>query len=159
MCRYVLLVATSTFFLNSFHVVLTSKFRKLSGLKYPIAYASQEQADKDRKAYMFNCGWFSATRGHPRSLRYATNGRVMPSTSPTSPRQLHRKPAIIPWSCPHFWPQIPRSQRYPRRRLGCFQGRLRHGLYQRRGPRRPHHVRNPAHDLPQPAIPPNRTAH
>jgi glutathione S-transferase len=52
----VLAVATSTFFVNTFHVLLTSKFRKASGLKYPIAYATPEQAEKDRKAYMFNCG-------------------------------------------------------------------------------------------------------
>ncbi|KAM0280287.1 hypothetical protein ACHAQH_004123 [Verticillium albo-atrum] len=57
---YVLLVATSTFFINTQHVLLTSRFRKQSGLKYPIPYASNEQADKDRKAYMFNC----AQRAH-----------------------------------------------------------------------------------------------
>lgn len=53
---YVLLVAASTFFINTTHVLLTSKFRKASGLKYPVPYASNEQAQKDTKAYMFNCG-------------------------------------------------------------------------------------------------------
>lgn len=53
---YVLAVATSTFFINTFHSVLTSKARSKSGVKYPIAYASQEQAEKDPAAYLFNCG-------------------------------------------------------------------------------------------------------
>ncbi|KAF7547827.1 hypothetical protein G7Z17_g7467 [Cylindrodendrum hubeiense] len=56
----VLLAATSTFFINSLHVQLTSKYRKTSGLKYPIAYASNELAEKDPKAYQFNC----AQRAH-----------------------------------------------------------------------------------------------
>lgn len=56
----VLVVATSTFFINSLHVQLTSKYRKASGLKYPIPYASNELADKDPKAYQFNC----AQRAH-----------------------------------------------------------------------------------------------
>lgn len=53
---YVLLAATSSFFLNTVHGVVTSKHRKLSGQKYPIAYASNELAEKDSKAYKFNCG-------------------------------------------------------------------------------------------------------
>ncbi|KAF9870848.1 DNA polymerase lambda [Colletotrichum karsti] len=57
---YVLLVAASTFFINTTHVLLTSKFRKASGLTYPVPYASNEAAEKDRKAYMFNC----AQRAH-----------------------------------------------------------------------------------------------
>ncbi|CAI0644772.1 unnamed protein product [Colletotrichum noveboracense] len=57
---YVLLVAASTFFINTTHVLLTSKFRKASGLVYPVPYASNEAAEKDRKAYMFNC----AQRAH-----------------------------------------------------------------------------------------------
>ncbi|KAI5458385.1 hypothetical protein BGZ63DRAFT_426788 [Mariannaea sp. PMI_226] len=56
----VLAVATSTFFVNTLHVVLTSKARKASGLKYPIPYASNELAEKDTKAYQFNC----AQRAH-----------------------------------------------------------------------------------------------
>ncbi|XP_044721934.1 MAPEG family domain-containing protein [Hirsutella rhossiliensis] len=56
----VLAAATSTFFVNTLHVVRTSKFRKASGLKYPIAYATTEQADKDPNAYLFNC----AQRAH-----------------------------------------------------------------------------------------------
>lgn len=57
---YVLLAATTTFFVNTYHVSLTTKARKKSGLKYPVAYASKELADKDPNAYMFNC----AQRAH-----------------------------------------------------------------------------------------------
>ncbi|KAH7152984.1 hypothetical protein EDB81DRAFT_790195 [Dactylonectria macrodidyma] len=57
---FVIAVATSTFFINTLHVQLTSKYRKASGLKYPIAYASNELAEKDPKAYQFNC----AQRAH-----------------------------------------------------------------------------------------------
>ncbi|KAI1771788.1 membrane-associated proteins in eicosanoid and glutathione metabolism [Hypoxylon cercidicola] len=57
---YVLAVAVSSLWVNTFHFVLTVKARKASGIGYPIAYASQEQADKDPKAYAFNC----AQRAH-----------------------------------------------------------------------------------------------
>ncbi|KAM5356373.1 hypothetical protein ACJ41O_003019 [Fusarium nematophilum] len=57
---FVLVAATSTFFINSLHVVLTSSARKASGLKYPIPYASNDLAEKDHKAYRFNC----AQRSH-----------------------------------------------------------------------------------------------
>lgn len=57
---YVLLVATSSFFVNTLHTIVTSKHRKLSGLKYPIAYASNDLAEKDPKAHKFNC----AQRAH-----------------------------------------------------------------------------------------------
>ncbi|KAL2021477.1 hypothetical protein VTK56DRAFT_7110 [Thermocarpiscus australiensis] len=57
---YVLLAATSTFFVNVLHVTVTSRRRKAAGIKYPIPYATQEQADKDPKAFAFNC----AQRAH-----------------------------------------------------------------------------------------------
>ncbi|KAK4177497.1 hypothetical protein QBC36DRAFT_326953 [Triangularia setosa] len=57
---YVLLAASSTFFINTLHAVLTSKARKASGIKYPVSYASNDVAEKDRKAYLFNC----AQRAH-----------------------------------------------------------------------------------------------
>ncbi|KAL0933022.1 microsomal glutathione s-transferase [Colletotrichum truncatum] len=57
---YVLLVAASTFFINTTHAILTSKARKASGLLYPVPYASNEVAEKDTKAYLFNC----AQRAH-----------------------------------------------------------------------------------------------
>ena len=53
---WVLLAATSTFFINVYHVIVTSKYRKAAGVKYPNAYASAEQAEKDPKAFKFNCG-------------------------------------------------------------------------------------------------------
>ncbi|KAI1800567.1 membrane-associated proteins in eicosanoid and glutathione metabolism [Daldinia bambusicola] len=52
---YVLTVAASSLFVNTFHFLLTVKARRESGLTYPIPYASQEQAAKDPKAYLFNC--------------------------------------------------------------------------------------------------------
>ncbi|KAI1750064.1 membrane-associated proteins in eicosanoid and glutathione metabolism [Xylaria castorea] len=51
---YVIAVATSTIFVNTYHKLNSSAARKASGLKYPITYATQEQADKDPKAYKFN---------------------------------------------------------------------------------------------------------
>lgn len=57
---YVLLAATSTFFVNTYHAGLTSSQRKASGIQYPIAYATAEQAEKDPKALAFNC----AQRAH-----------------------------------------------------------------------------------------------
>ncbi|KAL7794994.1 ER glutathione S transferase [Trichoderma ceciliae] len=56
----VLAAATSTFFVNSIHMMRTSKFRKESKVAYPNAYASHEQAEKDPAAYKFNC----AQRAH-----------------------------------------------------------------------------------------------
>lgn len=53
---YVLVVATSTFFLNTVHSTLTGRARKSAGIAYPASYASNEQAAKDPKAYKFNCG-------------------------------------------------------------------------------------------------------
>lgn len=50
--------ATSTFFVNTLHVFRTSKFRKASGVKYPAAYASAEEAAKNPLANTFNCGSF-----------------------------------------------------------------------------------------------------
>ncbi|KAK3359786.1 hypothetical protein B0T25DRAFT_109675 [Lasiosphaeria hispida] len=57
---WVLLAATSTFFVNTFHGILTGKYRKASGVKYPAAYAANEVAEKDPKAFTFNC----AQRAH-----------------------------------------------------------------------------------------------
>ncbi|KAI5856641.1 membrane-associated proteins in eicosanoid and glutathione metabolism [Durotheca rogersii] len=57
---YVLLVAVSSVFINTLHTVITANARRKSGLAYPIAYASQEQAEKNPKAYAFNC----AQRAH-----------------------------------------------------------------------------------------------
>ncbi|KAI1188532.1 MAPEG family protein [Nemania serpens] len=51
---YVLAVATSTIFINTYHKNITYGARKASGIQYPTTYASQEQADRDPKAYNFN---------------------------------------------------------------------------------------------------------
>ncbi|KAK4156317.1 hypothetical protein C8A00DRAFT_12719 [Chaetomidium leptoderma] len=56
----VIAAATSTFFVNTLHGLLTSRHRKAAGVKYPITYATAEQADKDPKVYKFNC----AQRAH-----------------------------------------------------------------------------------------------
>ncbi|OTA03024.1 microsomal glutathione S transferase [Trichoderma parareesei] len=56
----VLAAATSTFFVNTFHMFRTSKLRKASNIPYPNAYATHEQAKKDVNAYRFNC----AQRAH-----------------------------------------------------------------------------------------------
>ncbi|KAH6854264.1 hypothetical protein B0I37DRAFT_25328 [Chaetomium sp. MPI-CAGE-AT-0009] len=57
---YVLLAATSTAVVNIVHGFLTSRTRKAAGIKYPNAYASAEQAEKDPRAFSFNC----AQRAH-----------------------------------------------------------------------------------------------
>jgi glutathione S-transferase len=57
---YVLLAAASTPIVNIVHAFLTSSSRKAAGIKYPISYASAEQADKDPRAFTFNC----AQRAH-----------------------------------------------------------------------------------------------
>lgn len=51
-----LLAATSTAFVNVYHGLLTSRYRKASGIKYPAAYAANDVAEKDPKAFAFNCG-------------------------------------------------------------------------------------------------------
>ncbi|KAK8101165.1 uncharacterized protein PG998_007429 [Apiospora kogelbergensis] len=57
---YVLLVASGSFLVNVLHFFLSANARRASGLKYPIPYATEEQAAKDPKAYTFNC----AQRAH-----------------------------------------------------------------------------------------------
>ncbi|KAK8150157.1 hypothetical protein G3M48_003877 [Beauveria asiatica] len=57
---YVLAVATTTFFLNTFHMMRTSKFRKLARVAFPASYASEEEAAKNPNASKFNC----AQRAH-----------------------------------------------------------------------------------------------
>ncbi|KAI4598980.1 hypothetical protein KJ359_002395 [Pestalotiopsis sp. 9143b] len=57
---YVLTVASLSFFVNSYHTTLSVLARKDSGLKYPIPYATEEQAAKSPAAFKFNC----AQRAH-----------------------------------------------------------------------------------------------
>jgi glutathione S-transferase len=54
----VLLAATSTFFLNSYHSINTGNYRKKAKVNYPAAYAPAERTDED--AHRFNC----AQRAH-----------------------------------------------------------------------------------------------
>ncbi|KAI0407526.1 MAPEG family protein [Xylaria palmicola] len=51
---YVLAVATSTIFVNTYHKLITSSTRRASGIAYPTPYATKEQADRDPKAFKFN---------------------------------------------------------------------------------------------------------
>ncbi|KAL1898953.1 hypothetical protein Cpir12675_001706 [Ceratocystis pirilliformis] len=57
---YVLSVAATSFFLNTALSFQVSAYRKAAGIKYPIAYANDELAAKDPKAFQFNC----AQRAH-----------------------------------------------------------------------------------------------
>ncbi|KAK5660115.1 hypothetical protein OQA88_13584 [Cercophora sp. LCS_1] len=57
---YVLLAATTPFFVNMYHGQLTMVNRKAANIRYPNAYASHDQAEKDPKAFSFNC----AQRAH-----------------------------------------------------------------------------------------------
>ncbi|KAL2888165.1 glutathione S-transferase [Ceratocystis lukuohia] len=52
---YVLSVAATSFFLNTALGFQVSAYRKAAGIKYPIAYANDELAAKDPKAFQFNC--------------------------------------------------------------------------------------------------------
>ena len=56
---YVLVASVATVAVNVYHHMLTAKHRRRSGVKYPNAYATDEQAAKDPKAYQFNCGGLS----------------------------------------------------------------------------------------------------
>ncbi|KAH8758162.1 hypothetical protein BGZ57DRAFT_637676 [Hyaloscypha finlandica] len=55
---WVLLAATSTFFLNSYHSINTGNYRKKAKCPYPAAYAPADRTDED--AHRFNC----AQRAH-----------------------------------------------------------------------------------------------
>lgn len=57
---YTITVAATSLLLHMYHMTLTSRARKASGIPYPNAYATAEQADKDPKAMAFNC----AQRAH-----------------------------------------------------------------------------------------------
>ncbi|RYO90232.1 hypothetical protein DL764_008469 [Monosporascus ibericus] len=57
---YAITVAAASLLLNPYHMILTTRARKASGIPYPNAYATAEQANKDPKAMAFNC----AQRAH-----------------------------------------------------------------------------------------------
>jgi len=50
---------SSTFVVNLVHAWRTGKFRSAAKIKYPAAYATEEQASKDPNALLFNCGMSS----------------------------------------------------------------------------------------------------
>ncbi|KAI5453449.1 hypothetical protein NCC49_005926 [Naganishia albida] len=64
---YVALAAAGTLWLNIFQVMTVSKARKAAGLKYPIYMAENSVAEKDPKAYRFNC----TQRAHANTLEFA----------------------------------------------------------------------------------------
>ncbi|KAH8652549.1 glutathione S-transferase-like protein [Xylariales sp. PMI_506] len=57
---FVLTAAAASFFVNTYHFLLTARTRKAAGIKYPAPYASEELAAKDPAAFRFNC----AQRAH-----------------------------------------------------------------------------------------------
>ncbi|KAK7749876.1 hypothetical protein SLS53_000458 [Cytospora paraplurivora] len=57
---YVLLAATSTFFVNFWHGMQTVKARKASGVTYPNAYAPASEATQGTPGFKLNC----AQRAH-----------------------------------------------------------------------------------------------
>ncbi|KAJ9113504.1 hypothetical protein QFC20_001855 [Naganishia adeliensis] len=61
---YVALTAAGTLWLNLYQVLTVSKARKAAGLKYPIYMAENSVAEKDPKAYKFNC----CQRAHANTL-------------------------------------------------------------------------------------------
>jgi len=65
---YVLLVASSTFLVNGYHIWLVGAARKPSGIKYPNAYATPEEAAKNPAAFKLNC----AQRAHSNFLEQLT---------------------------------------------------------------------------------------
>jgi glutathione S-transferase len=60
LCRYVLLVATASTFIPSYHTHLTDAFRVKSGVPYPNAYATASDAAISKAKFRFNC----AQRAH-----------------------------------------------------------------------------------------------
>lgn len=61
---YVALVATGTLYLNIWQGLLSGQARKAAGIKYPIYMAESSVADKDPKAFRFNC----CQRAHANTL-------------------------------------------------------------------------------------------
>jgi len=49
---------------SQYHTILVGRFRKASGVPYPNAYASAEDASKDKEKFRFNC----AQRAHSNYL-------------------------------------------------------------------------------------------
>lgn len=90
-----------------YHGILTSVARKASGQKYPIAYASNDLAEKDPKAYKFNCGE-SPLPPPSRAKETETDPLFCTPYSPASPCQLHREPDPLPNRLARRWSPVPR---------------------------------------------------
>ncbi|KAK7754877.1 hypothetical protein SLS62_003191 [Diatrype stigma] len=69
---YTLAVVASTFLLNTCHMLKTSGARRVAKIPYPHSYATAEQADKDPKAFAFNC----AQRAHANYIENVTTFTV-----------------------------------------------------------------------------------
>jgi len=52
---YVLLAASSTFFLSLLHAINTGRFRHKAGIAYPTCYATEQHAKENQNAFLFNC--------------------------------------------------------------------------------------------------------
>ncbi|ROW15428.1 hypothetical protein VPNG_02306 [Cytospora leucostoma] len=65
---YVLLAATSTFFVNFWHTMKTVKARKASGVPYPNAYAPASEATEGTPSFKLNC----AQRAHSNFIENLT---------------------------------------------------------------------------------------
>lgn len=65
---YVLIAATSTCLVSWVHSNITVKWRNLSGVEYPAAYAGYGPAAKDENAATFNCGTSFALRPSQHTL-------------------------------------------------------------------------------------------
>ncbi|EPE09475.1 mapeg family protein [Ophiostoma piceae UAMH 11346] len=65
---YVFGAATAIFFVNTYHSILTGKYRRKANIPYPTCYASTELADKDPAAFQFNC----AQRAHSNFIENLT---------------------------------------------------------------------------------------
>jgi glutathione S-transferase len=63
------LVATAAGLLHPVHMAVASQKRKASGVKYPTAYATEEQAAKNPAARTFNC----AQRAHANYIENLTS--------------------------------------------------------------------------------------
>ena len=133
---YVLLAATSTFFVNTYHVSLTVAARKKSGLKYPVAYASKELADKDPNAYLFNCG------ESPYEV-YDLGTVLTCESSPASTRQLHRESDTIPRCAARHRPALPHPGCHSGRRLDSLAYYLCRWVYEQFWPQGPDSVSHP----------------
>lgn len=70
---YVLAVGVASALVNQWHGFNVVKYRKAAGIKYPVLYASNEEAQKNPAANQFNC----AQRAHGNYLENFPNFLVL----------------------------------------------------------------------------------